>query len=113
MAENKQYITQIQENGNVLISEDVISAIVTRAVVETEGVDGLHNGGKKGWNKALKITISEAEELTIDCAIDIVYGQSVVAVSEAAQKAVCSAINSMTGIDVKNVNISVNGIVRK
>ena len=36
MAENKQYITQAQENGTVMISEDVIATIVTHAVVDVE-----------------------------------------------------------------------------
>ena len=38
MAEFKQYITQIQENGNVMISEDVVASIVEHALVEVEGV---------------------------------------------------------------------------
>ena len=41
MAENKQYITQVQENGNVMISEDVIEAIVAQTISEVEGVHGL------------------------------------------------------------------------
>ena len=41
MAENKQYITQIQDNGTVMISEDVIAAIVAHTVNEVEGVAGL------------------------------------------------------------------------
>ena len=39
MAENKQYITQAQSNGTVMISEDVIATIITNAVAEVEGVD--------------------------------------------------------------------------
>ena len=35
MAENKQYITQNQENGAILIAEDVLVSIVTVAVNET------------------------------------------------------------------------------
>ena len=38
MAEYKQYITQIQENGNVMISEDVIATIVEQALTEVDGV---------------------------------------------------------------------------
>ena len=32
MAESKQYVTQQQENGAVLISEDVITTIVAHAI---------------------------------------------------------------------------------
>ena len=58
MAENKQYITQMQDNGAVLISEDVIMTIVAHAVEEVEGVVGLNIKpgadivdliGKKNW----------------------------------------------------------------
>ena len=42
MAENKQYITQVQDNGTVLISEDVIVTIIAHAVEEVEGVVGLN-----------------------------------------------------------------------
>ena len=38
MAEYKQYITQVQENGNVMISEDVIATIVENALTEVDGV---------------------------------------------------------------------------
>ena len=37
MAEYKQYITQIQENGSVMISEDVVATIVAHALSEVEG----------------------------------------------------------------------------
>ena len=38
MADNKQYITQNQDNGCVMISEDVICSIVSHAVSEVDGV---------------------------------------------------------------------------
>lgn len=122
MAENKQYITQAQENGSVMISEDVISTIVENAVVDVEGVVGLSTKpgadiaeiiGKKSWGKGLKINISETEELAIDCNVVIAYGQSVVTVAKAVQEAVTGAVESMTGIKVSGVNVNVCGIVRQ
>ena len=41
MAEYKQYISQAEENGNVLISEDVVAAIAADAVAEIEGVGSM------------------------------------------------------------------------
>ena len=38
MAENKQYITQVQENGSVMISEEVLVSIIYHAVEEVENV---------------------------------------------------------------------------
>ena len=40
MAENKQYITQIQEGGNVMISEDVVATIVEHTLTEVEDLLG-------------------------------------------------------------------------
>ena len=121
MAENKQYITQIQENGSVMISEDVISTIVANAVKEVEGVvelavkpgaDIVEMIGKKNWGKGLKVTIGEDNSLTLECNLIMAYGQSVVTVAKAVQEAVRSAVESMTGVQVAAVNVNVCGIVR-
>ena len=37
MADYKRYITHTQENGNVMISEDVIAAIAEHALNDVEG----------------------------------------------------------------------------
>ena len=122
MAENKQYITQVQENGTVMISEDVICAIVSNTVGDMEGVVGLSAKpgadiveilGKKHWGKGMKITIGETDELTIDCNVIISYGQSVVAVSKTLQETVAAAVESMTGVRVAAVNVNVCGIARQ
>ena len=122
MAENKNYVTQTRENGSVLISEDVITTIVAHAVEEVEGVVGLNAKpaadiiemiGKKGWGKGLKITISEEDALTIDCNVNVAYGQSVVSVANAVQEAVSNALESMAGVKIAAVNVNVCGIVRQ
>ena len=122
MAENKQYIMQVQTNGNVMISEDVIATIVEHAVNEVEGLVGLSTKpgadiadliGKKHWGKGLKITIGDEDELYIDCNVIIAYGQSVVSVAKAVQEAVTGALESMTGVKVASVNVNVCGIVRQ
>ena len=122
MAESKQYITQLQDNGSVLISEDVIAAIVAHAAGEVEGVVGLNVKpgadiadliGKKNWGRGLKITIQDNNSAAIDCNITVSYGQSVVAVAKAVQEAVTNALQSMAGIEIASVNVNVCGIVRQ
>ena len=122
MAENKQYITQVQENGTVLISEDVIATIVAHAVEEVEGVIALNAKpaadiieliGKKGWGKGLKITIGEDDALDIDCNITVAYGYSVVTVANSVQEAVTTALESMAGVKINAVNVNVCGIIRQ
>ena len=81
MAENKQYITQVQENGNVMISEDVVSTIVAQALSEVDGLAGLSvkPGADiadligKNWGKGMKIVIAEDNSLTISCNVVIKY----------------------------------------
>ena len=122
MAENKQYITQIQENGCLMISEDVIATIVAHAVNEVDGVVSLNTKpnadiveliGKKSWGKGLKITIGQNDALTVDCNITVSYGQSVVAVAKAVQEAVSNALTSMAGVTIAAINVNVCGIVRQ
>lgn len=122
MAENKQYIVQAQENGSVMISEDVITAIVAQSVSEVEGIIGLNTKpgadiadliGKKSWGKGMKIFINEDDSVSIDCNVTISYGHSVVDVAKATQEAVATAVESMASVKVNAVNVNVCGIVRK
>lgn len=115
MAENKQYISQEQENGTVQIAQEVLAAITLGALKEVEGFSGVAakvNADLKNWNKALKIVIGENNEITIDCGIVVAYGQSVINVAKAAQDAVCAAVENITGIRPLAVNINVSGIAR-
>ena len=122
MADNKQYITNIQDNGTVMISEDVIASIVSNTVAEVEGVVSLSTKpvaelvdmiGKKNWGKGMKIAINEDNAIVIDCDVVMAYGQSVVTVAQAVQVAVANAVEAMTGIQKITVNVNVCGIVRQ
>ena len=122
MAENKQYITHIQDNGTVMISEDVVASIVTLSVKEVDGVVSLSVKpgadiadmfGKKNWGKGMKIVIAEDNSITVDCDILIGYGQSVVSVAQAVPDSVTSHLESMTAVKVAAVNVNVCGIIRQ
>ena len=106
MAEYKQYITQIQENGSVMISEDVVATIVAHALSEDFA-------NKKNWGKGLKILIAEDNTLTIECGIMVCYGYSVVDVAKDVQAAVTASVESITGTKVESVSVNVCGIVHK
>ena len=122
MADNKEYITQVQENGSIMISEEVVATIALNALSENEGYAGLSTKpgadiaeliGKKNWGKGIKVTITENNELYIDCNICIFYGYSVMAVAKNIQDSVASALESSTGVTVLGVNVNVCGIIRK
>ncbi len=122
MADNKQYIAQTQDNGSVMISEDVIAAIVAHAAGEVEGVLGLNTKpgmdiaeliGKKSWSKGIKINVAEDNSVTIDCNLTVSYGQNVVSIAKAAQAAITDALESMAGIKIAAVNVNICGIARQ
>ena len=122
MAEYKQFIPQIQENGNVMISENVVATIVAHALSEVEGIGSLgvkpgvsiaDFATKKNWGKGLKILIAEDNSLTIECGVMIYYGYSVVEVAKEVQSAVASSVENITGAKVNKVSVNVCGVVRK
>lgn len=122
MAENKQYITNPQENGCVMISEDVIAKIVLQALTDIEGyvsvgirpgMDIIELIGRKNWGKGIKVTIGENNQLCVECNVIIAYGHSVITVANAIQEAAVSALVSMTGLEKICVNVNVCGIARE
>ena len=122
MAESKQYVILEQDNGRLLISEDVISTIISQAVSEIEGVVGLAARyttdiadflNKKNWGKSVKISVNEDNSLDISCNIVVAYGQPVVSIAEEVQKVIISALNAVANISISNVDVRISGIVQK
>lgn len=122
MADNKDYMTLAEENGNLHISEEVIAAIAVGAVREVEGVSGMMTnlGGsvtdllnnKKNAQKGVKnVKIDLADDtLSMDLYLTVRYGFSIPEVAENAQKAVAAAVEAMAGCTVSAVNIHVGAI---
>ena len=122
MAENKLYVTQPQENGCVMISEDVISKIVLQALTDIDGfisagakpgMDIIELIGRKNWGKGIKVYVNERNQLCVDCTIVIAYGHSVMTVANAVQAAAVNALTAMTGVERLCVNVNVCGITRQ
>ena len=118
MGENKEYVTQTEEKGSINISEDVISIIAAAALSEVNGVDGapasLGNEfagllSKKSSTKGVKIQITD-NTIIIDAYIIIRYGFVISEVAKEVQNAVSTAIESTTGLSVKEVNVHVSGV---
>lgn len=111
MSDSKEYVSQNVENGSIHISEEVVSAIVSMAAQDVEGVCGLHtNSGKKNSVKSVRLVISENNDISIDCYIVALYGYSVVEVAKNVQEAVASMVESTTGCKVSSVNVSISAI---
>jgi uncharacterized alkaline shock family protein YloU len=110
MADYKRYITHTQENGNVMISEDVVAAIAEHALNEVEGAALLRD--IKNWNKGIKILIAEDNSVSISMNITVAFGNSVVEVASATQKAVTASVENRTGVKVSEVNVNICGIAK-
>lgn len=118
MAENKDYLVQEQENGSILISEEVIASIASLAVREVEGVYGLSMTqtldlsnilGKKNLRKGIRVAITE-EGVTISCNLIIRMGSAVMTVAQSVQTAIADEAAAMTGVRPLRVNVNVCGV---
>lgn len=112
MAENKQYITQIHEDGSVMISDQVLVNIISHAVSEVEGV-ALSGKPGKNWGKGIKVIIADDDQVSVKVYINVNYNQSVNAAAVSVQESIRSALESMAGVTVAAVNVEVVGIIRQ
>lgn len=106
--------------GNVQISDDVITALVSLAVSEIDGVVSIGSKpstmdikdiiGKKGFGKSVRVDIT-GSVMTIDADITIMYGKPISVIAEKVQHAVRDAVVDATGLDVSKVNVHICGIV--
>ena len=119
MAENKEYYTQEMENGSIQISEDVVASVTGMAVLEGEGVCGLSSSigtdiaemlGMKTLSKGVRLSTTETGALRIDCDVVSKFGQNIFELAKNVQENVKSSVESVTGLRVAEVNVTVCGI---
>lgn len=109
--------TDVHDVGTVKISEEVIAAIASIATRDVNGVaeivgskhTSFIGGGKKALGKGIKITL-DGDEAVVEMSITVKYGEVLVDVAKKIQKSVKEAVENMTDIPVKEVNVSVSGI---
>jgi len=118
MAENKEYLVQAQENGSILISEEVIASIAALAVREVDGVYGLSSTsnfdisnvlGKKTLRKGIRVGLN-GDEISIACNLIVKMGFAVMTVAKNVQEAISDEVASMTGSRPVRVNVNVCGV---
>ena len=118
MSENKDYVSRSDELGNIHISEEVLAGIAAAAALEVDGVSGLAANlgsdiaellGKKNLAKGVHVQMEE-EKVTVELSILMSYGHTIPEVGRAVQDGVKNAVESMTGLEIAAVNVSVGGI---
>ena len=115
MGENRDYITRYETDGTVNISTEVVCAIAALAANEVEGVCGLSQNrsaeiaellGYKSLAQGVHLSVQE-DQYQVECNVVLEQGSQFPAVAAEIQKAVASAIESTTGIQVSAVNVNI------
>lgn len=110
-------IKEIEENG-IKIADDVIATIAGKAVMEVNGVYSMAGGfaggisevfGKKNYTKGIKVDNTE-KGLKIDVNIIVEYGARIPDVAYEIQNRVKKVVENMTGLNVEEVNVHIQGV---
>jgi uncharacterized alkaline shock family protein YloU len=110
--------TEHTDVGSIRIADEVVGIIAGLAATEVEGVAGMSGGlvggiaemlGKKNLSKGVKVEVGE-REAAVDLFIIAEYGVRIPDVALKIQENVKQAIESMTGLEVVEVNIHIQGV---
>lgn len=104
--------------GSVKIANDVVATIAGLAATEIEGIAGMSGGiaggiaellGRKNLTKGVKVEVGESE-VAIDVYIIVEYGSIIPQVAQKVQDKVKNAVESMTGLKAKFINVHIQGV---
>lgn len=117
---SKAEVSKVEaDGGRIIFADEVVATIASLAVSDVEGVSSLTGGmvegisemlGKKSMTKGVKVEVGQ-EEAALDVSVSIRYGYKIKEVCEKIQAAVKSAVETMTGLRVVEVNIFVQSVV--
>ncbi len=116
--EEKNLNTNIDKDGNISISNDVIATISAIAAKSIEGVSGMTNSitggfaellGKKNPGKGVKVAIN-GRDVKIDMYVIVEYGVKIPDVAWEIQGKTKSEVEAMTGLNVVAVNVNIEGV---
>jgi uncharacterized alkaline shock family protein YloU len=112
---------KIHENGKVgevQIADEVVAVIAGLAATEVRGVAATSGNvtnelagklGKKNLSKGVKVLVSP-DAVSVDMALTLEYGFGIPETAQQVQEKVKLAIENMTGLAVKEVNIRIAGV---
>lgn len=114
----KPHDYNIEDIGQVQIADEVIAVIASIAATEVEGVAKMSGNitaeiasivGMKSLSKGVKVRIDD-EDIDVDLSLILEYGVSIPKISAEVQERVKAAIETMTGLNVNDVNVRIAGI---
>lgn len=112
---------KIHENGKigeVQIADEVVAVIAGLAATEVKGVAATSGNvtneiagkfGKKNLSKGIKVLVSP-DSVSVDIALTLDYGYGIPETAKQVQEKVKLAIENMTGLLVKEVNVRIAGV---
>jgi len=104
--------------GTIEIAPEVIEVIAGLATVEVDGVAGMSGGlssgiaellGRKNLSKGVKVEVGQ-REAAVDVSIIVHYGRKIPEISTEIQRNVKRSIESMTGLNVVEVNVHIHDV---
>jgi len=109
------------QQGTVRISDDVVSTIAGLAALETPGIAAMSGGISEGLAKRLSgknvqkgVSVEVGQvEAAIDLRVIVTYGSQIHNVCRKLQENVKEAVENMTGLNVVEVNVKVEGVAFK
>ena len=105
-------------DGKIIIVDEVIAIITALAAMEVDGVASMAGNatrelisklGIKSLSKGVAVEVMK-DTVTVEASVNLKYGYNVKTVSEKVQEKVKVAIETMTGLNVADVNVCVSGI---
>lgn len=106
------------ELGRTKVAEEVVAIIAGLAATEIEGVVGMSGGivsgiaerlGRKDLTRGVKVEVGE-EEVAVDLFLITQFGMSIPEIARRVKENVKEKIEAMTGLEVVQVNINVQGV---
>ena len=104
--------------GTVKLADDVVAKIAALAALEIDGVSAMAGGitndniekySAKNVLKSSKVMVGDGK-VRVDLSILMRYSYNIPATSQQVQDRVKTSIQSMTGLDVTDVNVRIAGI---
>lgn len=118
MDETTNMVISEQSHGTIRIADEVVSIIAGLATIEVEGIAGMSGGfvggiaeilGKRNLSKGVKVAVGD-RETAVDLYLIAEYGVCIPDVARNVQKNVKTAIENMTGLDVVQINVHIQGV---
>ncbi|MCL2235909.1 MAG: Asp23/Gls24 family envelope stress response protein [Defluviitaleaceae bacterium] len=115
-------MNEVSVNGNIgqiRIADEVLAIISGTAALEVNGVmagsapshqgEMSHRFARRNFARGVKITITD-EGVKVDITIMVKFGHKIHQVSEEVQKRIATALETMVGMNVCEVNVNVAGL---